>query len=111
MFGRRRLNHLFISILVIVPEATLIDVVHGKFPVLLGIVEAFQKALSLLFLREVQEKLADHDAVTREIAFESVHVFETLFPDALGYQLFRQSFIFQLFGMHPDDQPPRSTSD
>jgi len=53
--------------------------------------EAFQKALLLLLLRDVQEELHHDDSIVREVLLESADVLETLLPDApLVTQLGRQ---------------------
>src|SRR6202171_6866239 len=47
-FGRRVLHHLFVRLLVVVPEFTLLNIVHRKLPILLRILQPFQKSLLLL---------------------------------------------------------------
>ena len=71
---------------------------RGKLPVLLRLVQARQKTSLLFFLGNIQKKLADHHAVSREIAFEAVdNIFEAFLPDILGHQFLRNALSCQYF--------------
>src|SRR5215469_3404837 len=50
---RRLLDHFFVCAHVIVPSSPLQQVGIGKFPVLLGLIEAIEKPLLLFFLRDI----------------------------------------------------------
>ena len=52
-----------------------------------GFVEPLQEALALFLLRHVQEELAHHHALARQVALAGVDVFEALTPDVLGDEL------------------------
>src|SRR5215831_21088525 len=57
----------FVCALVVAPELAFVHVRSGELPVLLGSVEALQKALLLFLARHVQEELEDDDSLTREV--------------------------------------------
>ncbi len=90
VLGGGLLNHFLVSFLIILPEAALLNVGHGKLPILFGIFEALEEALLLFFLGEMKEEFADDDAVAREVALESVDVLVALLPDVLGDEAFGQ---------------------
>ena len=76
--------HIFVGCHVVVPEGSLLDVVSRELPVLLRVLKALKKTLLLLFLGDVEEKLTNNDAITRQMALEIADVLETFFPDLLG---------------------------
>ncbi len=78
------LDHFFVSFLVVVPVAALLDVGHGEFPIFFGVFEAFEEALFLFILGNVKKEFADDDPVPGEIALESVDVLIAFVPDVLA---------------------------
>jgi hypothetical protein len=67
-------------------DSVLVDIAHGEFPMLVGLIEAFQEPIALFLPRDIKEELDRHDAVARDVALERGDVLETLAPDILGYQ-------------------------
>ncbi len=49
------------------PEFSLLDVRKAEFPVLFRLIDAVQEALSLFFLRKMQEELDDPGAVAMQM--------------------------------------------
>src|SRR5512134_2104582 len=90
VLGRRLPDHLLIRRHVVLPVAALARIGRREFPVLVRIVEPLQETAFLLAAPDVQEELADQDAVAGEVALEVADVLEALAPDALAYQLLRQ---------------------
>jgi len=80
------------------------DVGCGELPVLLRRIQAFEKAPFLLGLRDVQEKLADGDAVAGEVALERADVFVASGPDLLVHQGGWQVLLFEELRMHTHRQ-------
>ena len=67
------------------------------------------KETFLLFLRgNVQKKLANDDAVAREVALEVPDVMVALLPDVLCDELLRDLLFCQQLGMDADDQIGRA---
>ncbi len=59
-----------IGLPILFPEFPLLDVRQAEFPVLLRLVNAGQKALSLLVLREVQVELDDPGSIAVEMSLQ-----------------------------------------
>jgi hypothetical protein len=62
----------------------LLDVGGRKLPVLLRLVDALEKPLLLLILRDVEKELEDQRAVACEIAVLRANVAVAVIPDALA---------------------------
>src|SRR4029453_3402187 len=97
-------DQVLVCLHVVVPVLALSGVVRRELPVLLGFLDAAEEALALLFVRDVQEELADRDAVARQIALEGTDVLEALVPDVLRDQLGRQPLLRQEFRVYTHDQ-------
>src|SRR5215471_3140106 len=85
-FGRRVADRALVGLLVVVPELALLRIAARELPVLVGIVQALEEPLLLLFLGHVKEELADHDPVARQVPLDTPDVLKALFPDALSHQ-------------------------
>ncbi len=98
------LDHVFVGVLVVVPEVALLGVGHRELPVLVLLLQALQEALLLLALGHVEEELEDHDAVARQVPLDALDVLEAFLPDVVGHQLRRQFLPVQQLGVHADDE-------
>ena len=70
MARARRAETVFVGAHVILPECSLVHISLAEFPVLLGIVDAFEKAFSLLFLRNVEKELNHSCSVPVKMRFQ-----------------------------------------
>jgi hypothetical protein len=70
VMGACRAETGLIRLHVLLPIFPLMHVRQTEFPVLVGFIDALEEPLSLLFLREVKEKLDDPGAVTVEVLFQ-----------------------------------------
>ena len=89
-----------------VPEFALLNVGKAELPVLFLLIDAFEKALSLLLLREVQEELDDAGSIAVEVSFQIDNGFRTVFAlyCLLVTRHLRESLTLENFGMYADDQ-------
>jgi hypothetical protein len=69
------------------PRSRVLDVRLAELPVLLRLVDAFEKALAMLLLREMQVELDDPGAVAAEVAFQIQDRQVAVMPDALAVLL------------------------
>src|SRR5262249_28159129 len=97
-------DRVFVGRHVVVPGLSFLRVVLRELPVLLRLLDPFEEPPSLLLLRDVEEELADDDAVPREVALEVADVPEALLPDVLRDDLRWQLLLRQEFRMHADDE-------
>jgi len=104
MLGGGAANRIFVGLHVIVPEAALANVVGGKFPVFLRLIEAREKALFLLAVRYMQKELQDDDAVAREVALEPANVAMALLPNIFGDQIGREFLGLEQLPMDAHDE-------
>src|SRR5664279_2898 len=74
---------LFVGGHVVLPDLAFLDVGEAEFPVLVGIVDAFEEAFALLFLREVEKEFDDPGAVDPEMSFQVDDRPIPLLPDAV----------------------------
>ncbi len=103
--GRARVaEHLRERLLVVVPGLTLLDVVGGELPVVVGKIDAPQEASSLLLARKVQEELHDPEAVLGEIPLPVVDRVISARPDVMLARLDRKLLPEEVLRMHPDDE-------
>src|SRR5437868_6590079 len=94
-----------VSLHVLVPMLAFLNICNAEFPIFFGPVQAFEKALSLFFFRDVEKELDDASAVIMEMAFESDNGTIALIPDIIFVQYFiRQAFAFENLRMHAQDQ-------
>ncbi len=68
--GACRTEAFLIRLHVVLPEFSLLDVRKAEFPVLFRLVDACEEALSLLFVREVEEELDDAGSVDMEMSLQ-----------------------------------------
>src|SRR4030095_8159243 len=87
-----------------VPWRALARVRGRELPVLVRKVEASHEALLLLLLRDVQEELADRDAVPGRVGVEAVDVLIALLPDVLADDGGRQLLGGEELRVHPDHE-------
>src|SRR5215471_2444980 len=97
-------NHVFVSILVVVPALALVYVARREFPVLLRLVQTRQKTFLLLFFGDVEEKLANDGSVTGQVFLKRSDVVKSFFPYVLGHERFGNSLVLQQIGMDAHDQ-------
>ena len=57
---------------VLVPEFALLQIRVAEFPVFLGVVDTFEKAFALFFLRQVEKDFDDASPVDGEVLFKIV---------------------------------------
>ena len=90
---------------VLLPEFPLGDVRQAEFPVLVRLVDARQKTLSLFLFRQMEEELDDAGSVAVEV---SLHIDDrtiAVVPDSLvAMQRVREPFAAKNLGMNADDQ-------
>ena len=70
MLSAGRGQAVLISLLVMLPVFPLVNVREAEFPVLVRLINTFEKSLSLLFLRQVQEKFDDPRAIAMEVLLQ-----------------------------------------
>ena len=103
--GAGRVQALFISLHVMLPIFPFVNVSGAEFPILLRLINAFEKSLSLLVLRQVQEKFDDAGAVAVEVLLQIYDGLIPLLPNGfLVEQLFRKALAAENLRMHSDDQ-------
>src|SRR5690348_11752829 len=90
MFRSGVTDRVFVSHHVLIPVLAFARVVDRKLPVLRRIVDTREKALPLLFFRDVQEELQDENSVVREVTFEVLDVLVAAFPDVFSIQFLRK---------------------
>src|SRR5438552_9027688 len=93
-----------VSLHVVLPAAALVDVGHAEFPVLLGIVDAREKALALLLLRDVKKELEHARAVAVQVALEVSDRFVALLPRVAFAASVGNAFAAQDLRVHAHDQ-------
>src|SRR5207249_3595567 len=88
-----------------VPELSLRHIRQAELPVLVRIINAVEKTLPLLFLRNVEEEFHDACAISMEMAFQIHDRAVPVSPDRLLIENFcRKPLAEQDFRMHADDQ-------
>ena len=97
-------NRVLVGIHVLREVLALGDVGRRKLPVLFRLCEPLQEPLALFLLRHVQEELAHHHALARQVALPRADVFEAFTPDVLGDDLARQLLAREDVLVHADDQ-------
>ena len=81
------------------------DVREAELPILVGLVDPFEKTLALLFLRKVEKYLDDMRAVEVQMGLEVFDRAVSLLPHSLFFaQLFLQALVPKNLRMHTDDQ-------
>src|ERR1019366_8052761 len=90
---------------VMIPKLPLRDIRSAEFPVLFRRIDAFEKALSLLLLREVQEELDDAGAVRVELSLQVHDRTIPVVPNRLlGEQAVREPLAAEYLRMDAGDQ-------
>src|SRR5439155_20716013 len=89
---------------VVLPVAALLDIGHAEFPVLLGIVDAREKALALLLLRDVKKELEHARAVAVQVALEVRDRLVALLPRVVFAAPAWDAFAAQDLRVHAHDQ-------
>src|SRR5271170_1723300 len=103
--GARRGQAFLVGLGVVFPEFALFQIRVAELPVLAGVVDAVEKALSLFFFREVEKELDDASPVDVEMPLEIVDGTVTLAPDFLVVmRRLRNGFGLENVAMHPNDQ-------
>src|SRR5207249_2538104 len=93
-----------VSLHIVLPVAALFDVGHAEFPVLLGIVDARQKALALLLLRDVKKELEHARAVAVQVALQVRDRLVALLPRVVFAAPVGNAFAAQDLRVHAHDQ-------
>src|SRR5262245_22816670 len=96
-------DRVVVSLDKLVPELALMHVMGGELPSLVGIGDAGEQALQLLFLGNVKEELDRHGAAAGEVQLEIVDVLVALLPDVAGDEFRRQVLFAEKLGMYPHD--------
>jgi len=87
------------------PELPLLNVTLAEFPVLLGLINALQKTLALLFLRKVKIKLDDPGAVPIEMLLKVHNGAISFLPnDFFIEQFLRNPLCAENLRMHTNDE-------
>lgn len=68
---------------VLIPEAALLKIGLGKFPLFCRVVKPLEQTLFLLVFRNVQKKLQDNDVIVHKIALEELDVAKARLPEAV----------------------------
>src|SRR5262249_41648587 len=89
---------------VLPPPISLFEIGCAEFPILVGVVEAIEEALSLLLFREMKIELDDTRTVPVQMLFELDDGPEASFPDAFVDQFRRHVLGLQDFGMYANDE-------
>src|SRR5207247_11341952 len=85
---------------IVLPVAALFDVGHAEFPVLLGIVDAREKALALLLLRDVKKELEHARAVAVQVALEVSDRLVEILPRVVFTEPVGKAFAAQALRVH-----------
>lgn len=94
-----------IGVHILVPEFALFEVGGTELPVLVGVVDPFEKALALLFLGQVQVELDDTGTVAVQMPFVIDYRPVTMLPYlAVMGEIVRNVLHFENLGMHPHDE-------
>src|SRR5665811_2473778 len=94
-----------IDLHIVLPEFSLLDIRNAEFPVLFRLVDAFEKALALLLLRQVEIELYDADSVAVEVSLQIHNRTKPIAPDCLlVVQGVRESFAAENLGMDAGNQ-------
>ena len=72
VISARRAEAFLVGLRVVVPEFALLQIRVAEFPIFLGVVDTFEKALALLLLRQVEKDFDDASSVDIEVLFEIV---------------------------------------
>ena len=80
-FGAGIREHLLERPLIVVPVPSLTGITGGELPVLLGLIDASEEALTLLLSRQVQEQLDDMEALVDKVALPIVDLAVAALPD------------------------------
>src|ERR1039458_1718886 len=90
---------------VMLPEFSFLDVHNAEFPVLFRLVDAFEKALSLLLLRQVEIELYDEGSVAVKVSLQIHNGTIPIAPDCLLIvQSVGESFAAKNLGMDAGNQ-------
>ncbi len=81
------IEHFLVGGLILWPKLPLFDIGHGKFPVFLGGVEAFEEAVFLLIAGNIEEELQYDDAVIAEILLKLIDFGKPLGPEAIAFEI------------------------
>ncbi|MGB7758804.1 MAG: HAD-IC family P-type ATPase [Bryobacteraceae bacterium] len=103
VMGARRLQASLVSLHVMLPIFPLVNVRGAEFPVLVGLINALEESLPLLFLRKVEEYFDSSRSVAIEVALQVPDGAIPLRPDSfLVAQLFRKPLAAENLRMHPN---------
>ena len=100
VFRRRRTDHLFVRLLIVIPILAFVYVAGGKLPILLRLIQSRQKALLLLLLRDIQKELADHRPTPRHVPLKAADILEPFLPQMLPQQRLRNALVLQQLRVH-----------
>ncbi len=67
MMSARRVKAILVGVHVVLPEFPLVDVGGAELPVLVWFIDAREKSLSLLFVRQMQKDLDDLRPITMKV--------------------------------------------
>src|SRR5262249_60439987 len=104
MLRRRGADRLLKRPHIVGPELAFVYVSRRKLPVLLRVIEAFQKAALLFFSGNMQEKLENDHTLPGQVVLEMRYVGEPFVPDALAHEDRRQPLPLQDILVHSHNE-------
>ncbi len=103
--GAGRVQAILEGVSVALPIFPLVNVCEAEFPVLIRLINAFEKALSLFVLRQMEEELDDTGAISMEMLLQVHDGTISFLPNRfLVAQLIRKAFVAENLRMHPHDE-------
>src|SRR5208283_2983206 len=100
-----RAQTFLISLRVLLPVFPLLYVRHAEFPVLLRLIDAREKALSLLLLGQMQVELDDAGSIAGEVLLQPHDGAIAIEPDRLAMARgVGEAFAAEDFGVHANDE-------
>ena len=106
VMGACRVQASLINLHVMLPVFSLVNVREAEFPVLVRLINALEKSLSLFVLRQVEEDLDDLGAVMVEMLLQVHDGMIPLFPNGLPLveQFMRKPLAAKNLRMHANDE-------
>jgi len=103
--GARPIHAVFISLHVMVPIPSLVNVCKAELPVLFRFLNSFEKTFSLFVFRKVEEKLNNPRSIAIKVSLQIHDGAITVLPESfLAEQLLRQPLAAENRWMNPNDQ-------
>jgi len=97
-------EHVFVSVDIVVPECPLFHIGCGELPVLLRHHRSLHETLLLGLFGHIEEYLGDNDSVVNQVLLEVVNLLEAPPPDTLIFHRGRELLAGEELGMNAHDQ-------